>query len=97
MVHFRLPKWTTFWPAATRPEYCIHADTQGIGGQPGIGDREDVHTRFFQVLRDMGYENCVSFACPWKNTLGGDQVNLQAETRKALEYAKKIRERVYAE
>jgi sugar phosphate isomerase/epimerase len=82
---------------AKYPEYCIHADTQGVDGQPGVGNRVKVHTEFFRVLRDIGYENCVSFACPWRNTIGSTTLDMAAETRKSLAYAKKIRDQVYAE
>jgi sugar phosphate isomerase/epimerase len=79
------------------PEYCVHADTQGEGGQPGIGNRVDLHTQFFRVLRDIGYENCVSFACPWLDTSGTGSVDFRMESRKSLEYAKRIQDEVYSE
>jgi sugar phosphate isomerase/epimerase len=80
------------------PEYCIHADTQGDNhAQPGVGDREKIHTEYFRVLRDIGYENCVSFACPWINSSGGAEMDLALETKKSLDYMKRIRDKVYAE
>jgi sugar phosphate isomerase/epimerase len=84
---------------AKYPEYCVMAETQGVKGQPGFGDRVDIHTRLFRVLRDIGYEGVVDFVAggTWHNTSGSGPADLRVETRKSLEYAQKIRDQVYAE
>jgi hypothetical protein len=68
----------------------------GQGGQPGVGDRVELHTRLFRILRDIGYERGVSAACAWVSTLGGN-LDFRAETAKSLRYLQELRDKVYAE
>jgi len=81
---------------AIEPEYCLHVHVAGEGGQPGVGDREDLHLRLFRILRDIGYERGVSAACPWVST-EGTAMNFGRETDRSLRYLKDLRARVYAE
>jgi sugar phosphate isomerase/epimerase len=81
---------------AIEPEYCLHVHIAGERGQPGVGDREDLHLRLFRILRDIGYERGVSAACPWVSTEDGP-MDFGRETSRALEYLKDLRARVYAE
>jgi sugar phosphate isomerase/epimerase len=78
------------------PEYCLHVHIAGEGGQPGVGDRVDLHTRLFRILRDSGYVRGVSAACPWVSTTG-DALDFGAETARSLQYLKSLRDKVYAE
>ena len=80
------------------PEYLFSCEMQGVGGQPGwTGDeRKEVDTRFFRALRDVGWEGVVDFAVRWHNTSTGP-LDITAETRKSLEYVKRIQDQVYAE
>jgi len=78
------------------PDYCLHVHIAGEHGQPGLGDRVDIHTRLFRVLRDIGYTGGVSAASPWKST-SGDKVDFRAETAKSLQYLRALRDKVYAE
>jgi sugar phosphate isomerase/epimerase len=81
---------------AEDPEYCLHVHIAGEGGQPGVGDRVELHTRLFRILRDIGYERGVSAACAWVPT-EGETLDFGAETAKGLRYLKALREQVYAE
>ena len=81
---------------ALDPDYCLHVHIAGEGGQPGVGNREDLHLRLFRVLRDIGYERGVSAACPWVSTTEGP-MDFRHETAKALQYLQELRRRVYAE
>lgn len=81
---------------AVEPEYCLHVHIAGEGGQPGVGNREDLHLHLFRILRDIGYERGVSAACPWVSTAGG-AMSFGRETDKALRYLKDLRTRVYSE
>jgi sugar phosphate isomerase/epimerase len=81
---------------AQAPEMLVHAHIAGEGAQPGIGDLADYHTRFFRVLKSIGYEGTVSAACPWKSTTGG-AMNLRLETAKSLRYLQELRDKVYSE
>jgi sugar phosphate isomerase/epimerase len=81
---------------AEDPDYCLHVHIAGETAQPGVGDRVDLHTRLFRVLRDIGYTAGVSAACPWVSTTGGP-VDFHVETAKTLAYLKDLREKVYAE
>ena len=81
---------------AQEPDYCLHVHIAGDGGQPGVGDRVDLHTQLFRVLRDIGYERGVSAACAWVSTEGGE-LNFAKETAKSLRYLKGLRDKVYAE
>lgn len=78
------------------PDYCLHVHIAGEGGQPGVGDRVDLHTRLFRILRDIGYEHGVSAACAWVPT-EGDTLDFGAETAKSLRYLVELRDKVYAE
>lgn len=81
---------------AAEPEYCVHCHMAGDEGQPGIGDREEVYTRLFRILRDIGYERGVSAACPWVSS-EGDELDFGLETAKTLRYLQDLREKVYSE
>jgi len=81
---------------ALDPEYCMHVHIAGVNAQPGVGDRVDIHTHLFRVLRDIGYTRGVSAACPWVSTSRGD-LDFHAESAKALKYLSDLREKVYAE
>ena len=80
------------------PEYLFANEMQGVGGQPGYtGDeRRDPDTRFFRALRDVGWEGVVDFAVTWRNTSNGP-LDITAESKKSLEYVKRIQDQVYAE
>jgi len=79
------------------PDYCLHIHIAGEHAQPGVGDRVDIHTHLFRVLRDIHYTGGVSAACPWVNTSGGTEVDFRAETAKAFNYLSELRAKVYAE
>ena len=81
---------------ALDPDYCLHVHIAGEGGQPGVGNREDLHLRLFRLLRDIGYERGVSAACPWVSTAEGP-MDFRHETAKAFQYLQGLRRRVYAE
>ncbi len=81
---------------AEEPDYCLHVHIAGEGGQPGVGDRQEILLRLFRVLRDAGYERGVSAACPWVSTDGGS-LNFGVETAKSLAYLQELREQVYEE
>jgi sugar phosphate isomerase/epimerase len=81
---------------AQAPEMLLHAHVAGEGAQPGVGNLAEYHTRFFRVLRSIGYEATVSAACPWKSTTGG-RMNLREETAKSLRYLQRLRDEVYSE
>ena len=80
---------------AREPEYCLHCHIAGKDGQPGVGDRVEVHTRLFRALRDFGYERGVSAACPWVSSQGG-KLNFGLETARALRYLRDLRDKVYS-
>jgi len=82
---------------AEEPSYCLHVHVAGDNAQPGVGDLEDIHTRFFRVLRDVGYVGGVSAACPWVSTTGSESVDFRHETAKSLQYLSDLREKVYSE
>lgn len=77
------------------PEYCVNVHIAGKGGQPGVGDMVDIHTRLFQTLKGIGYELSVTSACPWVSTDKGE-MDFAKETAKSLVYLKKLRDKVYA-
>jgi sugar phosphate isomerase/epimerase len=81
---------------ASEPDYCLNVHIAGDGGQPGIGDCIDLHTRLFPVLRDIGYERGVAAACPWVSSDGGE-LDFRKETARALRYLQELREEVYSE
>lgn len=81
---------------AIDPEYCLHVHIAGDNAQPGVGDRVDIHTHLFRVLRDIGYTGGVSAACPWVSSSGGP-LDLYVETTKTLKYLNDLRDKVYAE
>ena len=81
---------------AVDPEYCLHVHIAGDEAQPGVGDRPDIHTALFRVLRDIKYTGGVSAACPWVSTSGGP-MDWYAETGKCLKYLSDLRDKVYAE
>jgi sugar phosphate isomerase/epimerase len=86
-----------FEDIAVDPAYCLHAHIAGDNAQPGVGDRDEVLTHFFRVLRDVGYTGGVSAACPWVSTTGSKTVDFHFETAKTLQYLQELREKVYAE
>lgn len=81
---------------ATEPGYCLHVHIAGEHGQPGVGDRADLHLHLFRILRAIGYERGVSAACPWVSTTDGP-MDFRRETSKALQYLRDLRAQVYAE
>lgn len=81
---------------AVDPAYCLHVHIAGEKAQPGVGDRVDLHTRLFRVLRDIGYSAGVSAACPWVST-SGETLDFRAESARTLQYLVSLREKVYAE
>jgi sugar phosphate isomerase/epimerase len=78
------------------PDVCLHVHIAGEGGQPGLGDRVEVHKQLFRVLRDIGYERAVSCACPWKSSDSGP-FEFGKESKKTLAYLQALREEVYNE
>ncbi len=79
------------------PELCINAHIQGDGGaQPNIGNREEILTELFTILKDIGYERGVTAACPWKITNGNEEIDYLYETKVTYEYINKIRDKVYS-
>jgi len=78
----------------TESEKCLHVHIGGVGGQPGVGDREEIFVRLFTVLKEIGYEGGVSCACPWVSTKGGE-IDRKYETGVTIEYLKKLRAQVY--
>jgi sugar phosphate isomerase/epimerase len=81
------------------PEFCLHCHIAGQGpqgAQPNVGGLRETHKAFFRVLRDVGYENGVSAACPWRST-GEGPLDLKKETAQTLAYLKELREEVYNE
>jgi sugar phosphate isomerase/epimerase len=82
---------------ARDPAYCLHVHIAGENAQPGVGDRTEIHTNLFRILRDIHYTGGISAACPWVNTGDGKKVDFYYETAKTLNYLQKLRDRVYAE
>ncbi|MEO8245308.1 MAG: sugar phosphate isomerase/epimerase family protein [bacterium] len=80
---------------AVDPSYCIHVHIAGAKGQPGIGDMVDTHTRLFQTLKDVGYTDSVTCACPWVSSDSGP-MDFARETAKTLTYMQDLRAKVYA-
>jgi sugar phosphate isomerase/epimerase len=85
-----------FEDIAKEPEYCLHCHIAGEKGQPGLGDRVEIHKQLFRVLRDIGYEHGVSCACPWASSDGGP-FDFTKESAKTLKYLQNLRAEVYAE
>jgi sugar phosphate isomerase/epimerase len=85
-----------FEDIAKEPEYCLHCHIAGEKGQPGIGDRVEIHKHLFSVLRDMQYTGGVSCACPWVSSDGGT-LDFAKETAKTLKYLQDLRAEVYAQ
>ena len=83
-----------FEDVAKEPEWCLHCHIAGEHGQPGVGDRRDIHKRLFVVLRDMGYEGGVSCACPWVSS-DGSPFDFAKESAKTLKYLQDLRAEVY--
>ncbi len=81
---------------AEDPAYCLHVHIAGVEAQPGVGDRVELHTHLFRVLREIGYTGGVSAACPWVSTQGG-AIDFRYETAQSLKYLQDLREKVYAE
>ena len=73
---------------------CTFADLIGVEGKPGIGDMVDTHTRLFQVLKDVGYQDSVTCACPWVSSDSGP-MDFGKETAKTLAYMQGLRAKVY--
>ena len=81
------------------PSFCLHCHIAGEapnGAQPNVGGLRETHKALFRVLRDVGYEEGVSAACPWRNT-GDGEFDLTKETAKTLKYLQQLREEVYSE
>jgi sugar phosphate isomerase/epimerase len=81
------------------PSYCLHCHVAGGqpgGSQPNLGPLRETHKELFRVLRDIGYEEGVSAACPWRNT-GDGEFDLTQETAKTLAYFQELRDEVYSE
>ena len=85
-----------FEDIAKDPDYCLHVHIAGDNAQPGVGNRDEILTHLFRVLRDVKYKGGVSAACPWVSTTGG-KLDFHAETAKSLKYLRDLREKVYAE
>ena len=85
-----------FEDIAVEPDYCLDCHVAGEGGQPGIGDRVEIHKHLFRVLRDVGYEHAVTCACPWVSSNGGP-LDFAKETTKTLKYLQDLRAEIYAE
>lgn len=79
---------------AREPDYCVHCHIAGEKGQPGVGDRREVHKRLFSLLREIGYTRGVSAACAWVAT-GGGELDFARETALTLRYLQEIRDEVY--
>ena len=82
---------------AKAPELCIHCQTAGVKGQPGVGDLVELHTRLFRIFRDIKYKGAVSCACPWVDTTGSGKLQFGIETAKTLKYLQDLRDKVYSE
>jgi sugar phosphate isomerase/epimerase len=82
---------------AEAPEYCVHVHIAGVKGQPGIGDMAGIHSALFRTLKDMGYEDSVTCACPWVSSDPGKPMDFAVETARTLTYMRDLRDRVYAE
>ena len=80
---------------AREPGWCLHVHIAGVKGQPGVGDRRDVHGQLFRVLKDIGYEGAVSCACPWVSTSKGP-MDFAIETAKTLKYMQDVRSSVFS-
>jgi sugar phosphate isomerase/epimerase len=87
---------------ASAPEYLVHCQTSGAKmsnghlGQPGVGNMVDFHTRFFTILRRIGYKGAVSCACAWVDTTGSGKMQFGVETAKTLQYLRGLRDKVYS-
>ena len=79
---------------AVDPTYCIHVHMAGVQGQPGIGDMVDTHTRLFQTLKDAGYTDSVTCACPWVSSDTGP-MDFGKETARTLAYMQGLRAKAY--
>lgn len=78
------------------PEYCLNVHIQGDGGaQPNVGNREKTFIHLFNVLKEAGYEQGVSAACPWVSTNGAAEIDYKYETDKTLAYLQDLREKIY--
>lgn len=78
------------------PEFCLNVHVQGDGGaQPNVGDRVDILTHLFEVLKEAGYDKGVSAACPWISTNGSAEVDFKYETDTTLKYLQDLRAKVY--
>jgi len=82
---------------AKAPELCLHCQTAGMRGQPGVGDMVGFHTKLFRIFRDIGYKGAVSCACPWVDTTGSGKLQFGIETAKTLKYLQDLRDKVYSE
>jgi hypothetical protein len=78
------------------PEYCVHCHTAGVKGQPGVGDHVAVHTRLFEIFRDMGYTRAVSCVGTFVDTTGSGKLQFGVETAKTLQYMRDLRDKVYS-
>ncbi|MCL2056616.1 MAG: sugar phosphate isomerase/epimerase [Oscillospiraceae bacterium] len=87
----------TFDVILKAPELCVNAHIGGEKAQPNVGG--DAHhksmRRFFEVLREAGYDKGVTSACPWKPTNGAEEIDWAYETEKTLDYLQELRAQVY--
>jgi len=78
------------------PEYCLNVHIAGDGGaQPNVGERSEIFTKLFSILKDIDYDKGVSAACPWVITNGAAEIDYKYETDIALTYLQELREKVY--
>lgn len=78
------------------PEYCLNVHIQGDGGaQPNVGNRKEILTHLFRVLKEAGYDKGVSVACPWVITNGAAEIDYVYETDKTLRFVQELRASVY--
>lgn len=78
------------------PDYCLNVHIQGDGGaQPNVGNRTEIFTRLFEILKEIGYDKGVSAACPWVITNGAKEIDYAYETDTTLAYLNSIKEKVY--
>jgi sugar phosphate isomerase/epimerase len=87
------------------PEYLLSVHIQGNNapgmpswaGQPNVGDRMPVITRFFEILKEMDYDKTVTLACAWGSTKGdGKPADYAYETKKTLGILNELIDGIYA-
>jgi len=78
------------------PDYCLNVHIQGDGGaQPNVGNRTEIFTRLFSILKEIGYDKGVSAACPWVVTNGAKEIDYAYETDTTLAFLNSIKEKVF--